>query len=121
MDTASLMSGPPPLPGERELPDSLARRRELLAMIAADRRAQRVPRWAVALAAAAARRPGVAVAAGSLLPALRSPPPASTGPDQPGWHQRPRRSSRLHGPARGAMPSDREPYRDRYAAGPDNS
>jgi hypothetical protein len=82
MDTASPMSGPPPLPGERELPDSLARRRELLAMIAADRRAPRVPRWAVALAAAAAVA-GVAVTAGSLLPALSSSPPASTGPDQP--------------------------------------
>src|ERR1700729_2442297 len=67
MDTANPMSGPPPLPDERELPDSLARRRELLAMIAADRRAPRVPRWAVALAAAAAVA-GVAVAGGCTAP-----------------------------------------------------
>jgi hypothetical protein len=83
MDTANPMSGPPALPGERELPDSLGRRRELLAMIAADRRAPRVSRWAVSLAAAAAVV-GIAVASAAVLPALSSSPRANTAPGRPG-------------------------------------
>jgi hypothetical protein len=72
-------------PEERELPDRPRRRRDLLAVIEADRPAVRVPRWTIPLAAAAAVA-AIAVTAAALIPLVRGHAPAgrattpATGP-----------------------------------------
>ena len=67
----------PAPPEERELPDRPRRRRDLLAVIEADRPAARVPRWTVPLAAAAAVA-AIAVTAAALIPLVRGHAPAGT-------------------------------------------
>jgi hypothetical protein len=75
----------PAPPEERELPDRPRRRRDLLAVIEADRPAAHVPRWTVPLAAAAAVA-AIAVTAAALIPLVRGHAPAgrttapATGP-----------------------------------------
>ncbi|HTS97513.1 MAG TPA: hypothetical protein VMI33_12910 [Streptosporangiaceae bacterium] len=75
MNPADPTTGFPAPPGERALPDPPRRRRELLAVIAADRPGPRVPRWAVALGAAVAVT-AIAVTAAALVPLVRAQPPA---------------------------------------------
>jgi hypothetical protein len=75
----------PAPPEERELPDRPRQRRDLLAVIEADRPAAHVPRWTVPLAAAAAVA-AIAVTAAALIPLVRGHAPAgrttapATGP-----------------------------------------
>ena len=73
------MSGPPAPPGPRDLPDLPRHRRELLAVIAADRPGARMPRWAVPLAAAAAVIAIAVTAALVPLPGHRSAPGGANG------------------------------------------
>jgi hypothetical protein len=63
------MTGLPRPPGERELPDLPRHRRELLAIIGADRTLPRVSRWVLPLAAAAAVV-AIAVTATVLVPVI---------------------------------------------------
>jgi hypothetical protein len=69
MRTIEPMTGLPQPPSERALPGQERRRRELLAVIAANRPLPRVSRWAVPLGAAAAVI-GIAVTAAALVPAI---------------------------------------------------
>jgi hypothetical protein len=69
MRTIEPMTGLPQPPGERELPGQERRRRELLAVAAADRPLPRVPRWAVPLGAAAAVI-AIAITAAALVPVI---------------------------------------------------
>jgi hypothetical protein len=69
MRTIEPMTGLPQPPSERALPGQERRRRELLAVIAADRPLPRVSRWAVPLGAAAAVI-AIAVTAAALVPAI---------------------------------------------------
>jgi len=70
MRTVEPMTGLPQPPSERGLPGQERRRRELLAVIAADRPLPRVSRWAVPLGAAAAVI-AIAVTAAALVPVIR--------------------------------------------------
>jgi hypothetical protein len=83
MGTTEPMTGLPQPPGDRELPDPMRQRRELLAVIAAGRAAPRAPRWAIPLGAAAAVI-AIAVTAAMILPlaghkAARGGHPDATG------------------------------------------
>lgn len=107
MDTAGPMSGPPAPPAPRDLPDLPRHRRELLAVIAADRPGARMPRWAVPLAAAAAVI-AIAVTA-ALVPLLghrSAPGGANGGGTAPG---RPAPAARCTAPA-GAQCEHTESY-----------
>jgi len=67
MGTTEPMTGLPQPPGDRELPDPLRHRSELLAVIAAGRPLPRASRWAIPLGAAAAVI-AIAVAAATIVP-----------------------------------------------------
>jgi hypothetical protein len=71
MNPTGPMAHLPAPPDDRELPDRARRRNQVLALIAADRPAARVPRWAVPLGAAVAVA-AIAVAAAALVPLVRS-------------------------------------------------
>jgi hypothetical protein len=92
MGATEPMTAIPQPPTERELPDAQRHRRELLALIASERRpvpqGPRVPRWAIPLGAAAAVV-AITVTAAALVPLIghhsaagRHPTATSTGPAQ---------------------------------------